>query len=66
MFHTSYRARSGVPPKKSITILKENNIDIVVFDNNKLPDYILNDTLIAKIRSQVWQKSFGEDIEVYY
>ena len=66
MFHTGYRARSGVPSKKNIDILRENNIDIAVFDNNKLPTYILGDTTIAKIRSQVWQKNFGEDIEVYY
>jgi len=66
MFHTCYRARSGVPSKKNIGILRENNIDIAVFDNNKLPAYILNDTTIAKIRSLVWQKNFGGDIELYY
>ncbi len=66
MFHTDYRARSGVPSQKNIKVLKENNIEIVVFDNNKLPDYIIKDTTIAKIRSQVWQKNFKGEMEVYY
>jgi len=66
MFHTDYRARAGVPSVKYINTLKENNIKIVVFDNNKLPDYILTDTSIAKIKSKVWQKDFQGDMEVYY
>ncbi len=66
MFHTDYRARSGVPSQKNIKVLKENNIEIVVFDNNKLPEYIIKDTTIAKIRSQVWQKNFKGEMEVYY
>lgn len=66
MFHTDYRARAGVPTQKNIKFLKENNIKIVVFDNNKLPDYILTDNSIAKIKSRVWQKDFEGDMEVYY
>jgi 4-amino-4-deoxy-L-arabinose transferase len=66
MFHTNYRARSGFPSKKSISVLRDNNIEIVVFDNNKLPGYILNDSTIAKIKSPVWQKKFEGDIELYY
>lgn len=66
MFHTDYRARAGVPSIKYISILKENNIKIVVFDNNKLPDYILTDTCIAKIKSKIWQKDFNGSMVVYY
>lgn len=66
MFHTDYRARSGVPSIKTIEILNENNIKLIVFDDNKLPDYILTDNSIAKIKSRVWQKDFKGDMVVYY
>ncbi len=66
MFHTDYRAQEGVPTTESIKLLKENNIEIVIFDDNKLPEYIMQDTTIAKIRSQVWQKGFEGEMEVYY
>jgi len=66
MFHTDYRAKEGVPTTESIKLLKENNIEIVIFDDNKLPEYIMQDTTIAKIRSQVWQKGFEGEMEVYY
>lgn len=66
LFHTSLRARQNLPSKKQLNISKTKNIKVAVFDNNKLPDYILKDTTIAKIRSQVWQKDFKGEMVVYY
>lgn len=66
LFHTNFRSRAGIPIQNHLRLLKEKKIKIVVFDNEKLPDYVLNDTTIAKIRSQVWQTDFGEEIEIYY
>ncbi len=66
MFLSDFYANIKLPSKKSIETWKENNFRIVVFDDNKLPDYILTDSTIAKVRSAVYQKDFEENIEVYY
>lgn len=66
LFHTNFNARNGIPSRTNIKKLKEHKIKVAIFDNNKLPDYILQDTTIAKIKSQIWQKNFSENIEVYY
>jgi len=55
-----------VPSQIQIDTLNNHKIKIMVFDNDQLPDYIINDTTIAKIKSQVWQKDFKGKIEVYY
>ena len=66
IFMSNFRAAIQIPSKNHIEILKSKNIRIVVFDNDKLPNYILNDNSIAKIRSLVWQKDFINELEVYY
>ena len=66
LFYTDFRAKPGVPSQIQIDTLKNHKIKIMVFDNDKLPDYILNDSTIAKIKSQVWQKDYKGKIEVYY
>ncbi len=66
IFMSNSRAGIRIPSKSHIEILKSKNIRIVVFDNDKLPNYILNDNNIAKIRSMVWQKDFINELEVYY
>ncbi len=66
MFYTDYMARSGFPSKQDIKSLKEKNIGIFVFDNDKLPDYIIKDSTIAKIKSAVWQKNHEGQPKVYY
>lgn len=66
LFHTNYRSLKGIPTKKQLNIFEEHNIKVAIFDNNKLPNYILSDTTIAKIKSKIWQKKFSENIEVYY
>ena len=66
IFMSDFRAAIHVPSKNHIEILKSKNIKIVVFDNDKLPDYVLKDSSIAKIRSMVWQNDFKNGLEVYY
>ncbi|MCF6170442.1 MAG: glycosyltransferase family 39 protein [Bacteroidales bacterium] len=66
IFMSGSRAGIGIPSKENIQILKSKNILPVLFDNDKLPGYILNDSSIAKIRSLVWQTDFHNKIEIYY
>ncbi len=66
MFYTGDMARNKIPTKYQIKILKKKKAKIAVFDNGKLPNYIINDSTIAKIKSQVWQKNFKNKIQIYY
>jgi len=66
MFYTDYRSRKQIPTKKTIIKLKQQNIKIAVFDNNKLPDYILNDEDIIKIKSTLWDNSLPLKPTIYY
>jgi len=66
IFMSDKRADIQLPSKKNIEVLKSKNIKIVVFDNDNLPDYVLGDSSIAKIRSLIWQKDFKNELEVYY
>ena len=66
MFYSGYRSRSGLPTEKEITKLKDHQVKVVVFDNNKLPGYILNDRTIAKVKSFVWMKQYKGKPEIYY
>ena len=65
MFHTNFQGRSFLPNEKQITILKNKGVPIYVFDNGELPNYILNDTSITKIKSSIWHKKQIEDLEFY-
>ena len=65
MFHTDYQARSFLPNEAEVKILKENGVLIYVFDNDKLPSYILQDSSITKIKSPIWHKGQIEDLEFY-
>jgi 4-amino-4-deoxy-L-arabinose transferase len=65
MFHTSYQAQRFLPSEKQIEILKSKGVSIYIFDNNELPDYILNDSSIIKIKSPIWRNSQIEDLEFY-
>ncbi len=66
MFYSGYRSRSNIPTEKEITKLKDHQVKVVVFDNNKLPGYILNDTTIAKVKSFVWMKQYKGKPKIYY
>ncbi len=55
LFYTSARARSGIPTPEVISQLREKKYTIVVFDNGKLPDYILQDKHITKYPLDVWK-----------
>jgi len=66
MFYSGYRSRKGIPSEKDIKKLKDHPISIVVFDNGRLPDYILNDKEIAKVKSVVWMKEYQGIPEIYY
>jgi hypothetical protein len=65
MFHTSYQAQRFLPSEKQIETLKSKGVSIYIFDNNELPDYILNDSSIIKIKSPIWRNSQIEDLEFY-
>ncbi len=66
IFYTGKRARSAIPTEQEINKLKEQSINIVVFDNGRLPDYIADDNHIAKVISVVWINKFKGKTEVYY
>ncbi len=66
MFYSGYRTRSFIPSEKDIEKLKEYTIKIVVFDNGRLPDYVINDKEIAKVKSVVWMKEYQGMPEIYY
>jgi len=66
MFYSGYRSRKGIPSEKDIKKLKDYPIRIVVFDNGRLPDYVLNDKVIAKVKSVVWMKEYQGMPEIYY
>ena len=66
IFMSDKRADIQLPSKNNIEVLKSKNIKIVVFDNEKLPDHILNDSSIAKVKSMVWQQDYKGKLEVYY
>lgn len=66
IFYTGQRSRSRIPSEKEIEKLKDHQINIVVFDNEKLPDYILNDTTIAKVKSFVWMNQYKGKHEIYF
>ena len=65
IFYTNYRSRKEIPSKENIINLKKQNINIAVFDNKKLPDYILNDKEIIKIKSTIWDKSLPLKPTIY-
>jgi 4-amino-4-deoxy-L-arabinose transferase len=65
MFHTPYQGRSFIPTSEEIEILKSNQVAIYIFDNNQLPDYILKDRSIVKIKSPIWPDYQIEDLEFY-
>ncbi len=65
MFHTPFQAQRFLPSEKQIKILKAKGVVIYIFDNNELPDYILSDKSIIKIKSPIWRNSQIEDLEFY-
>ena len=65
MFHTKYQARKFLPSEKEIGTLKKAKASIYIFDNGKLPEYILNDSTITKIKSPIWPEDQIEDLEFY-
>ena len=65
MFHTPYQARSFLPNIENIKLLKQKGVSIYVFDNGKLPDYIIQDKSITKIKSPIWRDSQFEDLKLY-
>ena len=66
MFYTDFRSRMLFPTIADIKILKEKHITIAIFDNKKLPDYILNDKEIIKIKSSIWKSSPPGKPTLYY
>jgi len=54
LFYSGNKARSGIPTQKMIVLLRDLQYDIVVFDNGKLPPYILNDDKIIKYKLIIW------------
>ena len=65
MFYTQYHSQSLLPNEQQINKLKLKGVSIYIFDNNELPDYILNDKSIIKIKSPIWRNSQIEDLEFY-
>ncbi len=65
LFYAPYKACSHMLNKKEINVLQKKEVAIYVFDNGKLPSYILNDTNITKIKSPIWKEYRSENIEFY-
>ena len=65
MFQTNYQSRKFIPKKEEIETLKKADIEIYIFDNGKLPDYIIKDQSITKIISPIWPDSQVEDLIIY-
>ena len=65
MFHTNYQGRSFLPSETDMQFLKSKGISIYVFDNGELPNYILKDKSITKIKSPIWPDSQVEDLVFY-
>lgn len=66
MFYTNFRSRESFPTESDIKELKEHHITIAIFDDKKLPDYILNDKEIIKIKSSIWKTSPQGKPTLYY
>ena len=66
MFYTNFRSRESFPTESDIKELKEHHITIAIFDDKKLPDYILNDKEIIKIKSSIWKTSPPGKPTLYY
>jgi hypothetical protein len=66
MFYTDDIAYKKIPDQNTIQKLKKENFRIVVFDNGKLPGYILTDKSIAKLKTAIWDQKNSAKPEVYY
>jgi len=65
MFTTKYQARRFIPKEGEIGILKNAKASIYIFDDGRLPAYILMDSSITKIKSPIWPGNQIEDLEFY-
>lgn len=66
LFYTEFRSRKLIPTLTDIKELKEHQITIAIFDDKELPDYILNDKEIIKIKSSIWKTSPPGKPTLYY
>ena len=66
MFYTGYNAHNSLPGKKQIDKLLGKNITPAVFDNGHLPEWILNNKKILKIKASMWLKAYEGRPEVYW
>jgi 4-amino-4-deoxy-L-arabinose transferase len=65
MFYTGHNAHGYLPTKKIINKLVAQNITPVVFDNGKLPQYIISDNRVLKIKSSIWLKEYHDKVKIY-
>lgn len=65
MFLTDFSARDFLPTKEQIEILKTKEIPIYIFDDGKLPEYILGDKEISKIKCFMWPENLNQSVEIY-
>ncbi len=65
MFYTSYNAHGFLPTKNIIKTLLKQNIIPVVFDNGKLPKFIVNNREVIKIKSSEWQNKYLSNPKIY-
>ncbi len=54
MFYTDYTAYDFMLSYDNYKVLKDKGVKMAVFDNNNLPDYLLNDPEVFKIKSAIW------------
>ncbi len=65
MFYTDYNAHGYLPNKKQTAKLTEKNITPVVFDNGRLPKWIVGDKRIIKLKTYVWLEKYLGKPETY-
>lgn len=65
LFSTHYLARIQLPIEEDIQKLKDMGYTIFVFDNGELPQYILHDKSVAKIKVWEWPENLSDTIEIY-
>ena len=66
MFYSGYIAYHRIFTSKEINELESKGYNFAVLDNGHLPDYIINDHDIEKIRSIVWLYPKFTQPEIYY
>ena len=65
-FLTGLNASAKLPTETQISEIKRRGISIYIFDDGKLPEYILADSDITKVKAFVWPSFLNASVEFYH